>query len=146
MQDLHFFQKCCHFQYNISWHIKTKSADVILKMTTILKEMRIAQLWSKSERTLVNDKSSIFVAFLKNLNFYILHSRQNFLDKKKKVVLPRNWLLYCANLIAKLLSNLFFYFSFIKKKKMWLTHSQYWKELSWKNLLHDSFFLLLSEN
>ena len=28
--------------------IKTKSADVILKMTTILKEMRIAQLCSKS--------------------------------------------------------------------------------------------------
>ena len=28
------------------------SADVVLKMTTILKEMRIAQLWSKSERTL----------------------------------------------------------------------------------------------
>ena len=33
--------------------IKTKSADVILKMTIILKEMRIAQLCSKSERTLV---------------------------------------------------------------------------------------------
>ena len=32
--------------------IKTKSADVILKMTTILKEMRISQLCSKSERTL----------------------------------------------------------------------------------------------
>ena len=29
------------------------SADVVLKMTTILKEMRIAQLCSKSERTLV---------------------------------------------------------------------------------------------
>ena len=28
------------------------SADVVLKMTTILKEMRIAQLCSKSERTL----------------------------------------------------------------------------------------------
>ena len=33
--------------------IKTKSADVILKMTTILKEMRIVQLCSKSEPTLV---------------------------------------------------------------------------------------------
>ena len=30
------------------------SADVVLKMTTILKEMRIAQLCSKSERTLDN--------------------------------------------------------------------------------------------
>ena len=28
------------------------SVDVLLKSTTILKEMRIAQLWSKSERTL----------------------------------------------------------------------------------------------
>ena len=33
--------------------IKTKSADVILKTTTILKEMRIAQLSSQNERTLV---------------------------------------------------------------------------------------------
>ena len=34
--------------------IKTKSADIsILEMTTSLKELRIAQLWSKSERTLV---------------------------------------------------------------------------------------------
>ena len=33
--------------------IKRKSADVILKMTTILKEMRSAQLCSESERTLV---------------------------------------------------------------------------------------------
>ena len=33
--------------------IKTKSADVILKMTTILKEMKIGQLCSKSEWTLV---------------------------------------------------------------------------------------------
>ena len=30
-------------------------ADVVLKMTTILKEMRISQLYSKSERTLVAD-------------------------------------------------------------------------------------------
>ena len=41
--------------------IKTKSADVILKMTTILKEMRIAQLWSKSERTLVKYESKIIL-------------------------------------------------------------------------------------
>ena len=33
--------------------IKTKSFDVALKMTTILKEMRIVQLCSKSELTLV---------------------------------------------------------------------------------------------
>ena len=37
---------------NASAEIKTKSADVLLKMTTILKELRIAQLCSKSERTL----------------------------------------------------------------------------------------------
>ena len=35
-----------------SAEIKTKSTDVILKITTILKEMRIAQPCSKSERTL----------------------------------------------------------------------------------------------
>ena len=34
------------------------SADLVLKMTTILKEMRIAQLCSKSERTLVILKQS----------------------------------------------------------------------------------------
>ena len=33
--------------------IKTKSAAVLLKMTTILKELRIAQLCSKNEQTLV---------------------------------------------------------------------------------------------
>ena len=33
--------------------IKTKSGDVVLKMTTILKEMRIAQLYSKGEWILV---------------------------------------------------------------------------------------------
>ena len=37
---------------NTSTEIKTKSADVLLKSTTIVKEMRIAQLWSKSKRTL----------------------------------------------------------------------------------------------
>ena len=31
------------------------SADVVLKMTTILKEIRITQLCSKSEWTLAND-------------------------------------------------------------------------------------------
>ena len=33
--------------------IKTKSADVLLKMTTILKKLRIVQLCSKNERTLI---------------------------------------------------------------------------------------------
>ena len=42
MRDPHFFQNRCCFQ----------SADVVLKMTTILKEMRMAQLSSKNERTL----------------------------------------------------------------------------------------------
>ena len=32
--------------------VKTKSADIILKMTPILNEMRIAQMCSKSEETL----------------------------------------------------------------------------------------------
>ena len=41
----HFFWNRCHFQYNIGWII-TKSDDVILKMTTILKELRIVQLSS----------------------------------------------------------------------------------------------------
>ena len=39
---------------------KSKSADVILKMTTILKEMRIAQLYSKSELTLAHFEATIF--------------------------------------------------------------------------------------
>ena len=37
---------------NTSAEIKAKSADVLLKMITILKELRIAQLCSKTERTL----------------------------------------------------------------------------------------------
>ena len=45
--------------------IKTKSADVILKSTTILKEMRIVQLWSKNERTLgrENENASSEIIF-----------------------------------------------------------------------------------
>ena len=38
-----------------SAEIKTKSADVLLKMTTILKEMRTAQLRSKNKRALESD-------------------------------------------------------------------------------------------
>ena len=37
---------------NTSAEIKTTSADVLLKMTTIFKELRIAQLQSKNKRTL----------------------------------------------------------------------------------------------
>ena len=44
--------------FNKNSEIQTKSADVILKMTTILKEMRIAQLCSKSECTLVRVQAS----------------------------------------------------------------------------------------
>ena len=41
------------------------SADVVLKMTKILKEMRVAQLCSKSEQTLFLQKFSIFFILLK---------------------------------------------------------------------------------
>ena len=44
-----------------SAEIKKKSADVLLKMITILKEhMRIAQVCAKNERTLVHDTFSIY--------------------------------------------------------------------------------------
>ena len=36
----------------LNFGYQTKSADVLLKMTTILKELRIVQLCSKNERTL----------------------------------------------------------------------------------------------
>ena len=38
--------------FNITSDVKTKSADDVLKMTIILKELRIAQLCSKNGRTL----------------------------------------------------------------------------------------------
>ena len=38
---------------NTSAEIKTKSADVLLNMITILKELRIAQLCLKNEQTLI---------------------------------------------------------------------------------------------
>ena len=41
--ETHFFQNRCHFKYNINW-LCFDSADFVLKMTTILKEMRIMQL------------------------------------------------------------------------------------------------------
>ena len=37
---------------NTSAEIKTKSVDVLLKVITILKELRIAQLCSKNEQSL----------------------------------------------------------------------------------------------
>ena len=37
---------------NTSAEIKTKSADLLLKMTTILKELRIAQLWFENKGAL----------------------------------------------------------------------------------------------
>ena len=36
----------------LSAEIKTKSSDVLLKMTTFLKELRIVQLWSKNKQAL----------------------------------------------------------------------------------------------
>ena len=51
-RDPHFFQNHCHFQYNISW-LCFDSPEVVLKMTTILKQMWITQLGSWNERTLM---------------------------------------------------------------------------------------------
>ena len=46
------------FDYTLA-EINTKSADTLLKMIAILKELRIAQLCSKNERTLVDDFFSL---------------------------------------------------------------------------------------
>ena len=43
---------------NTSAEIKTKSADVLLKMTTILKELRIAQLCFKNEQSLIEERET----------------------------------------------------------------------------------------
>ena len=51
MRNPHYFKIVIIFDIT-SADFVLMSADVVLKMTTILKEMRIAQLWSKSERTL----------------------------------------------------------------------------------------------
>ena len=48
---------------NTSAEIKTKSADLLLKMITILKELRILQLCSKNEGTLANDKRVLTIGF-----------------------------------------------------------------------------------
>ena len=54
LKSVHFKKTVARFSFpNItSADIKTKSADVFLKMTTILKEMMIPQLFSKTEWTL----------------------------------------------------------------------------------------------
>jgi hypothetical protein len=44
---------------NTSAEIKTKSADVLLKMTTILKELGIVQLQSKNKWTLKSGLESL---------------------------------------------------------------------------------------
>ena len=44
---------------NTSAEIKTKSADVLLKMTKILKELGIVQLQSKNKRTLASRLESL---------------------------------------------------------------------------------------
>ena len=51
------------FNFPASADFVLMSGDVVLKMTTILKEMRIAQPCSKSERTLVE-----MVVWQKSLN------------------------------------------------------------------------------
>ena len=45
---------------NTSDEIKTRSADVLLKIITILKELRIAQLCPKNERTLGDQNQPSF--------------------------------------------------------------------------------------
>ena len=52
MHDSYFFQNVIIFNNTLA-EIKTKSADVLLKMIMILKELRIAQQCSQIERTLV---------------------------------------------------------------------------------------------
>ena len=48
--------------FNItSAEIRTKSADILLKMTTILKELKIAQLCSKNKRTLTRTLKCVIV-------------------------------------------------------------------------------------
>ena len=78
LHNPHFFQNRCHFQYNISW-IKTKSADVKLKMTTILKEMRIA---SKSEWTLVQENwlTLMIIAIINKISL-----KTTFIKKPKSI-------------------------------------------------------------
>ena len=65
MYDPQFFQKGGNFD-NTSADFGLISADVLLKMTTILKELRIAQLWSKNKRTIV--KTEILERLAPGLN------------------------------------------------------------------------------
>ena len=67
---LSYFKTVLFSMYIISTKIKSKSADILLKMTTILKELRIAQLCSKIERTLVFSWSHCISFWLKrNVSF-----------------------------------------------------------------------------
>ena len=54
---------------NTSSEIKTKSVDVLLKMITILKELRITQLCSRNEGTLLSHNS--FVSMVMNHDIVI---------------------------------------------------------------------------
>ena len=62
IKSIHFstssFKIVIIFDYTLA-EINTKSADALLKMIAILKELRIAQLCSKNERTLVDDFFSL---------------------------------------------------------------------------------------
>ena len=49
LRDPQFFQNCGNFN-DTSADFVLISADVLLKMTTILKELRVAQLRSKNKR------------------------------------------------------------------------------------------------
>ena len=53
---------------NTSANFVLISADVLLKMTTILKELRIAQLRSKNKRTLVDVTSKDINSFLRSFS------------------------------------------------------------------------------
>ena len=54
---------------NTSAEIRTKSADLLLKMITILKELRIAQLCSENERTLIKESFSFYQKEGEGLNY-----------------------------------------------------------------------------
>ena len=70
---------------NKSAEIKTRSAEVLLKMITILKELRIAQLCFKNERTL---RSCLLRN--KNLHKSSLKVRQSRNDFLNPTFLPKN--------------------------------------------------------
>ena len=80
------FKTVSFSMYIISTEIKSKSADVLLEMTTILKELRIPQLCSEIEWTLVFSwshcisfwlKKKMFHSHLKYPVFYLLTEFQS---------------------------------------------------------------------